>query len=467
MAAMKPPGMADGGGVQNIQQPFMQADHKPAPFMMKDGGSYDMPMDNQSMDNGATTFNIDDSQLYAGGGGVQGYKDGSKVSPNQYQELLSRHLAGDRLSKDQNMLLGLYHTVSENKLKKPTSMMSASYMPDPNQPMVPEHHITPEDLYKGAGIPFLGDATRGGQLLTHVDNKKLRNPVELQSGKDFMRVIRPKGENAGWASGTSVITDLANKTRSAAEKADKVYGLHATMTGTGADFSSMPTKTILEMLDRKKISPADMDAFDADIRQFYPAFKGIRSPALRKQLLAPNAGEIRKLFVTRMNTEPFQKAGFPDVAHARFAVQHPELLNRPLNSIGAAVSQLEPQGRVIKNPSKPHYDYPDQLAQERYAGGFDVPMNRGEIFQDWHNERRANKKSESSDPRSFDLSTPIQVFDQQWLDKVMPVYLARRKALLGKKKGGNVNKAKGGAVKFRDDMDTINLELSIKRKKAK
>ena len=37
----------------------------------------------------------------------------------------------------------------------------------------------------------------------------------------------------------------------------------------------------------------------------------------------------------------------------------------------------------------------------------------------------------------------------------------------GWKKGGDVNKAKGGKVKFSDTMDGINLELLNKRKKAK
>jgi hypothetical protein len=394
--------------------------------------------------------------LYKQGGKVHMAGGGDTMAQDQMRmELLNRHLKGDRLSKEQNVMLGLYHPVGGGKkLKAPTEMMQSTRVPDPNQPMVAEKTITPEDLYKGAGIPLLGDSSIGGELLTHIGNQKLRKPVELQGGKNFMRLIKPAGEEAGWASGTSVISDLANKARIAANMADKVYGLHATMSGTGADFSSMPTKAVLGMLKKSKIDPAKLDEFDAEMRKFKPKFVGIRHRNLEKQLLAPGGGEMRKLFIDRMALEPFQEAGFPDVAHARYAIQHPELLTRPINSIGAGISELDPTGRVIKNPSKIHYDYPEHLAQRQYVGGFDVPMNRGEIFQEFEKNRRMLNAEPSSDPRSFDLSTPIQKFDQEWLDKVMPIYLARRKMLLGKAKGGVIKKAEGGMV----DIKNIGVE---------
>jgi hypothetical protein len=387
--------------------------------------------------------------LYSQGGKVH-MADGGDMDTMKL-DLLNRHLKGERLSKAQNQMLGLYHPVGGGKkLKVPTEMMQSTRVPDPNQPMVAEKTITPEDLYKGAGIPLLGDSSIGGELLTHIDNQKLRKPIELQGGKNFMRLIKPAGEEAGWASGTSVISDLANKARIAADMADKVYGLHATMSGTGADFSSMPTKAVLGMLKKSKIDPAKLDEFDAEMRRFKPKFVGIRHRNLEKQLLAPGGGEMRKLFVDRMAMEPFQEAGFPDVAHARYAIQHPELLTRPINSIGAGVSELDPTGRVIKNPSKIHYDYPEHLAQRQYVGGFDVPMHRGEIFQEFEKNRRMFNAEPSSDPRSFDLSTPIQKFDQEWLDKVMPIYLARRKMLLGKAKGGVIKKAVGGTINIKN-----------------
>jgi hypothetical protein len=70
MNAMSPPQpiqKATGGQVGGL------------PMVYKEGGSDDRPMDNESMDNGATTFTIDDIQDYAGGGDVEGYKSKGKV----------------------------------------------------------------------------------------------------------------------------------------------------------------------------------------------------------------------------------------------------------------------------------------------------------------------------------------------------------------------------------------------------
>jgi hypothetical protein len=69
--AMKPPAplqRAQGGPVPIQNHPFQTAGQKPIPFMAKVGGSNNMPMDNQSMDNGATTFDIDNIQELNGGG---------------------------------------------------------------------------------------------------------------------------------------------------------------------------------------------------------------------------------------------------------------------------------------------------------------------------------------------------------------------------------------------------------------
>ena len=87
MAAMQPtavkPQMASGGPVPVQNRPFISAGQKPYPFMAKVGGSDNMPMDNQSMDNGATTFDIDNIQELNQGGNVQGYSSKGKVSKRQ------------------------------------------------------------------------------------------------------------------------------------------------------------------------------------------------------------------------------------------------------------------------------------------------------------------------------------------------------------------------------------------------
>jgi len=84
-------------------------------------------------------------------------------------------------------------------------------------------------------------------------------------------------------------------------------------------------------------------------------------------------------------------------------------------------------------------------------------MTTKEFFPEFHKQRREFNAPEAGDSRAFELSQPVQKFDQEWLDKVMPVYLKRRKKILGYKKGSKVT----------DNLDTMRLALTKNSKKAK
>jgi hypothetical protein len=90
MAAMQPqqgalPKMAVGGGISSLgsmingnvsgpapqqQMPFQSANAVPLPFVAKDGGSNNAPMNSNYADNGATDFSVDNIQQLAKGGKV-------------------------------------------------------------------------------------------------------------------------------------------------------------------------------------------------------------------------------------------------------------------------------------------------------------------------------------------------------------------------------------------------------------
>lgn len=384
----------------------------------------------------------------------QGLKEGAQPEPKllhpstpEYQNLLAKYRDKAKLSAAENVQLGLSHPVSKVKLRAPIHELTYQEQEDPNQPMVPERRITPEDLYKskGAGIGFLGDAARLA-LLTHVGKEKLPRPVRLQAGVNFMRGVKPEGESSGWASAPSVISDLANKTREAAKipGVENVLGLTASMTPTGVDYGRPLSKVLVGQLENQQPTKETAKLFNAAMRMKFPDFAGVDRPdLLHDQLMAPGAksAAMRKAFVGLMDMKPFQAVGMPNVGHARVAISDPEQLHLPTNSIGLGISNLDPTGRVIKNPSKPHEDYTDELAQKHYMGRFEVPMSRGDVFSDFEAMRRAANKDPTDDPRSFDFSLPIQVFNQQWLDTIMPKYLAKRKALLGFAEGGEVKDA--------------------------
>jgi hypothetical protein len=367
--------------------------------------------------------------------------------------VIKQGLKAGRMSRAEAEAAGLYHPVGVGvKLRRPVSEIDYKAVLNPAQPMVPERKVSPEAIFKGAGIPYIGDSSRAGELITEIAGKKLETPVELQGGMNFMRVNtfkdKPK-KSASWASGTSVISDLNKKARIAADQAEEVYGLHTSMSPSGADFSSIPTKVLLAQFDPKAHDPVILDALDEEIRKLKPKFVGVRSPDLEQQLLGPGGGEMRKAFVTRLALKPFQDAGLPNVAEARYMVSHPELLEQPVGTVGGTIAKVDPRGTIIEDPVNVHYDYPTKQGGEYFAG-FDVPMTTQEVFPEFFENRRAFNADKAGDRRAFDLSTPIQVFDQKWLDQVMPVYLKRRQELIGKKKGGAVKKpikkADGGAI---------------------
>jgi hypothetical protein len=387
----------------------------------------------------------------------------------EHVELMRRYLNGERIGAADNVRLGLNHPVSAVKLRAPIHELSYRGHEDPDQPMVPQKRITPEDLYKSAGIPFIGDAARLG-MLTHVGDKELPRPVRLQAGADFMRGIKPEGEEAAWASAPHVITHLSNQTQKASDipGVEHVYGMHTTMTPTGVDFARPLSRVLTGMLEGTPPKKKTAKIFDTAMRSRFPEFVGIGNPELlHDQLMAQNlkSASMRKAFVTLMDSAPFQNAGMPSVGHARVAISDPEQLHLPTHSVGLGISKLDPTGRIIKNPSMPHEDYAHHLAQKEYRGRFEVPMSRNDVFSDFDARRRSEGADTASDPRAFSMSSPIQHFDQKWLDTIMPKYLAKREESLGYADGGEVgpsyddmlahvilHKADGGSIRRPTEM---------------
>ena len=363
-------------------------------------------------------------------------------SDPEYQRIMDKWRSGKKLSAAENVNLGISHPVSAVKLRAPIGALGYKERADPNQPVSPEKFITPENLQGGAGIPLIGDMARLGEL-THVGDEELPTPVRMQAGAHHMRKIKPPGESSIWASAPGVISRQSKlvKTAIGMPGVDKVYGLHASMLPTGVDFGKPLSKTLVGQLQNNPPHPEVGNAFNEVMRKKYPEFAGVENPAeLHEQLMADTrrAPGMRKTFVKLMDSAPYQNAGMPSVGHARVAISDPEQLNLPVHSIGMGIGEYEPTGRIIRKATMPHEDYSAESAG-KHTGRFEVPMSRGEMFPEWEAKRRELNMSTSADPRSFSMSMPIQKYDQEWVDKVMPLYLAKRKAILGRAKGGSVS----------------------------
>jgi len=393
--------------------------------------------------------------LYSQGGKVH-MADGGDMDTMRL-ELLNRHLKGEKLSEAQNEILGLYHRVGGGKkLQKPISEYKFTTAPNPNVNMAPEKLISPEDLYGGLGMPLVGDSSMAGRLLTGAEGTQFQQPIELQGGHDYMRanaLHADPSKRAIWASGKGEVSTILKKAQHGAEEGKPMYGIHASMSPTGVDFSHMPAEVLAELVKNAKITKKARAEFDKEMRAQHPDFPGVVHPELHDMLREPGAGELRKHFVERMATDPYQNAGFPEIAMARLAVQHPNLMKHDIKNnvfVGSSIGKFDPNFRRFTDPVHPHHSYPDVIAGE-YQGAFhpetaEPLLTTQDLFPEFYKMRREFEAPVKGDRRSFERSKPVQKFDQEWLDKVMPIYLARRKQILGYRKGGKIKKMADGGL---------------------
>jgi hypothetical protein len=219
----------------------------------------------------------------------------------------------------------------------------------------------------------------------------------------------------------------------------------------------MVTKAILDQYDPSAVTNANKKAFTKALKTYVPdASKPHMIPganfvgmddvdALREQLMAAGAGNLRKAFVDRLNTAKFNNMGFPDVAQSRLATTEPALVDSPIGMAGFTVAKMDPSGRIIESPVREHTTYP-VAAGGKYYGSLDEPVNYQDIFQRFGQYRRAMGANPASDYRSFSLSPQIQDFDQEWLDTIMKTMGKDRPSVGEYKDGGAVHMAGGSLV---------------------
>jgi hypothetical protein len=281
----------------------------------------------------------------------------------------------------------------------------------------------PEAMQGGAIIPLTGDRSIAGQNLLGVGGTRFETPVYLEGGYDFMRAHSPEG--TVWASEAGRSKGIQGRVNKAAEAfGNDVYGVYSAMGPEAMNFNVMMADALLEQMKAGKLTKKSVKAFDDEVRKIRPEWKGAMSPEARQQL--ESNGALRHAFVDRMQLDTFQNAGFPNIAYTRYALTDPMLLDEPMYASGLAVGRMSPGADIVTNPTTPHKTYNAQL-QGQYVGGLQRSVPMSVMFPDWYKQRREMGAPISGDPRSFDLSKPIQQTNQEWLDGVMN-YLSRPKA---------------------------------------
>ena len=304
-----------------------------------------------------------------------------------------------------------YHPLGAGTKLKSLDMSSVRV---PNTEMIPRRTISPEEIYRDGStlVPATGDRTDAGSLLTHVNDKQLPEPVQLEGGEGFMRTT----PGSIWASDTGIISGLANKINPALERGDNVYMPTVAMGHAGGDYSTMMSDTLFEQMLGGKILKRDIKAFDKNLQSFRPEWKGLFNEESRNQLMAN--GALRHAFIKSVSGKDMVSKGFPELASTRAAIIDPNQLDIPMHGSGYSIGKVNPNQVILDNVTKPHATYNTQIGGN-YAGGLIKTVPRDIMFPDFYKMRREMGTPVSGDVRSFALSNPSQKANQEWLDGIM------------------------------------------------
>ena len=486
MAAMQPnavkPQMASGGPVPVQNRPFMSAGQKPYPFMAKVGGSDNMPMDNQSMDNGATTFDIDNIQELAMGGGVDRYasKGGvkKKKAPTMYPPA--------RPMSDADIAAHAERIVRQMKgLGNPNQRTLQQIERESNLPVDVRHHgqetHMPEVDYsklKDAllmGIP--GDPSAGGILphneemgnrsasavLHGIGERQFENPVPLFGGYKYGAHGNPNGAWAGNITAARAIQNNVNKLVNEGH-GDKVYGQYVKMTPQSLDYALHNLDALLEHQQTHKLPKDVLENLNELMRNQktaghgkMPSFPGFEDPN-EVLLHAQMDSKLRKKIVHLLSTNKHVSTGKQDWNDVIHAISHPELRNLETGVGGSAIIEMKPNKKLelSGHPTYSH-DIPSELiGKSRYIVPHQIAYPRTHQYAQEEIQRMGKKVIPFNQMKMMGMREKI---DEQYINQLGKYEQEMRKRL-GYKKGGKVKDAK-----LSDNLDTMRLALT--KKKAK
>ena len=298
--------------------------------------------------------------------------------------------------------------------------------------LAPKKGLSIEDLQGSVLFPLLGDQSKAGSDLVSIGGNTFKTPVPLDGGFNFMR-LNPN-EKAVWASAEGVTTRIRNEVERLSEESGLPVNLIYTAMGKKSiDFASFPALTLTEMLPFAKIKKKDLAEFHkkmkSDINIGSDAYSAVEDfPKLDDEglraYLEKASPEVRKKFVRLMDTAPYQNAGFPSVAQARFAATEDVLKNVGTSESGGAISTLDMSRMPSSDVEFPHSTYPSQLFGE-YQGRLLQTVPREVLFRDFFKslENQTLPSGRLLNPAmkdySFSRKLPSQVVDQELVDTIM------------------------------------------------
>jgi len=257
--------------------------------------------------------------------------------------------------------------------------------------------VTPSD-FLGADMYFLaGDRTAGGRDVTRVGQRKLRRPVRLEAGAEYMDTDQVWGSHSGvMKPKQNVFEDPANEGRdirvgfSPMGERSGDFAKHQGQLYSEMMYSSeMPRKTVKQVNTElrsivgkfrqkaleKKNKQREKDGLRPLSRVTLSDIPSVDSPEFRGWFDTQSPEQIRKPFLQRMDQSDMKKLeGLPDVGEMRFAATNPDLVQSPSFSSGYRFATPDIGRGLI--PAK-HSSYDTGLGKMPGTGsqtfGADVP----------------------------------------------------------------------------------------------
>jgi hypothetical protein len=507
--AMKPPqppaNMAIGGSVPTpvMNHPFQAAGDRPLPFMAKDGGSDNAPMNNDYSDNGATDFSIDNIQQLALGGGVQRMSEGEqpKPTPEQRKEIAKRWAGqlhyeaappmsrqdieghADRMTA-QIMGIDNPHGKTKQQLEREKSLKAdIRYKKMKNIPDVDYSKLKnafmvgiPGDPTIGGVIPvskmkkrFSLQMPTAGATLRAIDSKPLESPVPLYGGTRYGAY---GGEN-GWASDLGASRGLFNVVQKLHEEdpSREIYGNTHRMSNESANHAIHMLDSAISHM-RPHAQPKDhvdylnnlvrnVRTSTNDIGDVKPHFVGFENPN-DLMLQASMDAKLRKKILGILATNKHFPGGKQMIDDIYFSISHPELRNLEVGTAGHGVLKFDPnrklEDEISQHPTYAH-DIPSSLiGKSRYP----IPLAIAAPRSMQRSFKKAKEMGLTLAQPFNDMSRSIirEPVDEQYINQLGEYEMAMKKRL-GYKKGGDVKSSK-----VTDNLDTMRLALT-RNKKAK
>jgi hypothetical protein len=368
--------------------------------------------------------------------------------------------------------------------------------------LAPINEVNPETMMGGSFGIAPWDRS-GSHTVNEVSGHELINPAKLQAGQNFPRMLKNVAEGRGGASGPKVVEAQQDRISRAISHnlgkkgTGKVYTSPSTMALGSEYFSHMPIEIQLDLMHQAGLHPDQIARLNEMVKKEkgMQNFVGFEHPSLWEHITGKNEtplsspGKLRKAMSKVLSSKEGQQMLNYNEEDLLNAIEDPDLRGVPKGYAGRILLQGHPnevRGTPFMDPN--HESYSQGHRQKFVGGAQNAPVElwmpdsfkkqkamllaknkelaKGRGFRD----QIINSLAWSKAPHSYQMITePVVQNLSRYKEGIKagdidPNNLPAVLDYFKRKHGGY---KKGGKVNVSTNMDTINLELSRRTKKAK